>query len=79
MPFYSALAVLWCMRQYSKDTKDMALQRMIGTFIGAVYGLIVLLVIRFFENVNVMVVYCVCSLLIIPIIYGLSLLCECAL
>lgn len=69
MPFYSALAVLWCMRQYSKDTKDMALQRMIGTFIGAVYGLIVLLVISLFENVNVMVVYIVCSLLIIPIIY----------
>lgn len=74
MPFYSALAVLWCMRQYTKDTMDMAKQRIIGTFLGAAYGLAVLLVIRCFENVNVMAVYCVCSLMIIPIIYTTVLL-----
>lgn len=74
MPFYSALAVLWCMRQYTKDTKDMAIQRIIGTFIGAAYGLAVLLVISCFESVNVMAVYCVCSLMIIPIIYTTVLL-----
>lgn len=69
MPFYSALAVLWCMRQYTKDTKDMAVQRIIGTFIGAAYGLAVLLIIRGFDSIDVMAVYCVCSLMIIPIIY----------
>lgn len=74
MPFYSALAVLWCMRQYTKDTMDMAKQRIIGTFLGAAYGLAILLVIRCFENVNVMAVYCVCSLMIIPIIYTTVLL-----
>ena len=74
MPFYSALAVLWCMRQYTKDTMDMAKQRIIGTFLGAAYGLAVLLVIRCFESVNVMAVYCACSLMIIPIIYTTVLL-----
>ena len=74
IPFYSALAALWCMRQYTKDTKDMALQRIIGTFIGAAYGLAVLLVIRCFENVNIMAVYFVCSFMIIPVIYTTVLL-----
>lgn len=74
MPFYSALAVLWCMRRYTKDTMDMAKQRIIGTFLGAAYGLAVLLVIRCFESVNVMAVYCVCSLMIIPLIYTTVLL-----
>lgn len=69
MPFYSALAVLWCMRAYNSETKDMAIQRIIGTFIGAVYGLIVLLVIKTFESINIIAVYSICSLMIIPIIY----------
>ncbi len=74
MPFYSALAVLWCMRQYTRESVNMAVQRTIGTFIGAAYGLAVLLGIQCFEHVNVMAVYCICSLMIIPIIYTTVLL-----
>jgi len=69
MPFYSALAVLWCMRQYTKDTWEMAYQRVIGTFTGGFYGLAVLLCIRAAGTVNTMIVYSICALMIIPIIY----------
>lgn len=52
MPFYSALAVLWCMRQYTRESVNMAVQRTIGTFIGAAYGLAVLLGIQCFEQIG---------------------------
>lgn len=45
--FYSQLAVLWCMQEYKKDTIAKAKQRILGTIIGAVYGLIVLLIASF--------------------------------
>lgn len=41
--FYSQLAALWCIQTYRQDTKKNALQRMVGTAIGAVYGLFFLL------------------------------------
>lgn len=41
--FYSQLAALWCIQTYRNDTKKNALQRMVGTAIGAVYGLLFLL------------------------------------
>lgn len=41
--FYSQLAVLWCIRDYVSETKKYAIQRTIGTVIGAVYGLIVII------------------------------------
>ena len=34
-PFYSALAVLWCIQNQTKNTLGNAVQRTIGTFIGA--------------------------------------------
>ena len=34
-PFYTALSVLWCMQPYSSNAKANAIQRTIGTFIGA--------------------------------------------
>lgn len=37
--FYSQLAVLWCVRDYVSETKKFAVQRTIGTVIGAMYGL----------------------------------------
>ena len=38
IPFYSALAALWCLQPYSNSTKNNAGQRSIGTFTGAAYG-----------------------------------------
>ncbi len=42
IPFYTALSVLWCIRPYKGDTMTMAMQRTIGTFIGGMAGLLVL-------------------------------------
>lgn len=42
--FFSQLAALWCMQGYVANTKKNAAQRFIGTGVGAVYGLIFLLV-----------------------------------
>lgn len=47
--FYSQLAVLWCIRDYVSETKAFAFQRTIGTVIGAIYGLIVLVGSRFYS------------------------------
>lgn len=41
--FYSMLAALWCIQVYVSDSKANAKQRFIGTCVGAVYGLIYLL------------------------------------
>ena len=42
-PFYSALAVLWCIQSQTKDSVRNAWQRTVGTAIGAIYGLFLLL------------------------------------
>lgn len=41
--FYSQLAALWCIQMYTATTFKNAYQRMIGTVIGALYGLVFLL------------------------------------
>lgn len=41
--FYSMLAALWCIQVYVSNTKKNALQRFLGTVIGALYGLTYLL------------------------------------
>lgn len=41
--FYSQLAVLWCIQDYVSETKSRAKQRAIGTMIGAIWGLIIIL------------------------------------
>lgn len=43
-PFYSAIAVLQCMQPYKDSTAKMAKQRAIGTFIGAFWGLVVIMI-----------------------------------
>ena len=42
--FYSLLAALWCIQVYVENTKKNAIQRFIGTVVGAAYGLFYLLV-----------------------------------
>lgn len=41
--FYSQLSALWCIQAYRGNTIGNAIQRLSGTVIGAVYGLVVLL------------------------------------
>lgn len=43
IPFYSALAVLQCMQPYHENTLAVAKRRTIGTFMGAFWGLIIIL------------------------------------
>jgi hydroxymethylpyrimidine pyrophosphatase-like HAD family hydrolase len=70
--FYSQLSALWCMQDYASDTKKNAIQRTEGTFIGALYGLIVLVM---FNSVSLDGYLAVCAraltvaAFIVPIIY----------
>ncbi|MCH4167805.1 MAG: HAD hydrolase family protein [Streptococcaceae bacterium] len=74
-PFYTALSVLWCMRAYDNESYGMALQRVIGTFIGGFYGLImILLEFQFFKTEPDYIRFIVISLFIIPVIYTTILL-----
>lgn len=70
MPFYSMLAVLWCIQPYTNKTLAMALQRTIGTIIGAIYGLITILleiyILPVYDNIFG---YVINSLMIIPVLY----------
>lgn len=44
IPFYSALAVLQCMQPYKDSTLQMAKKRTTGTFVGAFWGLILIVI-----------------------------------
>ena len=69
-PFYSALAVLWCIQNKTENTLGNAIQRTIGTFIGAVYGLIYILIkLHFFDWGDSFIHYAIISVVLIPIIY----------
>ncbi|MGN0728731.1 HAD hydrolase family protein [Treponema sp.] len=48
--FYSQLSALWCIQSYVSTTKKNAVQRIIGTCLGAVFGLFVLLLTGFFKS-----------------------------
>jgi len=69
LPLYSALAAIWCMQPNFETTKSNAGQRMIGSVIGAVYGFIFIIAVRFLGLGNTLVVDLLASLMIIPVIY----------
>ena len=69
IPFYGALAALWCIQPYNDTTKNNAVQRSVGTLIGAVYGLAFLLLFRLIGVTEPMIVYISASAVIIPVIY----------
>lgn len=69
-PFYSALAVLWCIQNRTNNTIGNALQRTIGTFIGASYGLLYILLRQSIPILNDdLIHYFIISAALIPIIY----------
>ena len=69
IPFYSALAALWCLQPYSYSTKKNAGQRTIGTLTGAAFGLVFIVVLRAVGLTTPIVVYLFASAVIIPVIY----------
>lgn len=72
--FYSQLAVLWCMQEYKKDTIAKAKQRILGTIIGAIYGLIVLLIASALDtksSITVSIIWAgILALFIVVILYN---------
>lgn len=75
MPFYSMLAVLWCIQPYRESTLKMALQRTVGTLIGALYGLItIILEIYIVPVYDTPIGYLLIAVMIIPVIYTTVLL-----
>lgn len=70
IPFYSMLAVLWCIQPYIDKTLTMALQRTVGTLIGAAYGLITIVleifVLRIYDQP---LGFLIVAVMIIPVIY----------
>ena len=57
IPFYSALAALWCLQPYSNSTKNNAGQRSTGTFIGVAFGLAFIVLLRFSGLSEPIIVY----------------------
>ena len=57
IPFYSALAALWCMQPYPDTTKNNAWQRSFGTLTGAAYGLVFILLMLLFSVTVPIAVY----------------------
>ncbi len=69
-PFYSALAVLWCIQNQTRNTLGNAIQRTIGTAVGALYGLVYILVkMKLWNPGDSFWHYLAISILIIPILY----------
>ncbi len=70
--FYSQLSALWCMQDYISETKGKAQQRTVGTIIGAIFGLFVLLLFGYVpisEDLYSFVNAAVISLSVVFIIY----------
>lgn len=75
IPFYSMLAVLWCIQPYTDRTLKMAVQRITGTLTGAMFGLItIVLEIYVIPIYNTLLGYAVVALMIIPVIYSTVLM-----
>ena len=69
-PFYSALAVLWCIQSRIRDSLSNALQRVIGTAVGAVFGTAFILITLYISDFGYGPVhYLLLSAFIIPVIY----------
>lgn len=75
IPFYSMLAVLWCIQPYTDKTLKMAVQRITGTLTGALFGLItIVLEIYVIPIYNTLLGYAVVAFMIIPVIYSTVLM-----
>ena len=74
IPFYSILAVLWCIQPYTISTLAMAKQRTIGTLLGAAYGLVFLLFFRAVGCGSKAVIHLTACAMLVPILYTTVLL-----
>lgn len=74
--FYSLLSALWCIQMYRANTKKNAVQRFSGTVIGALYGLLFLLIQRKLagENHAFFIQAILVSILVVLVLYTTVLL-----
>lgn len=70
IPFYSAIAAILCMQPDVSDSINIALTRTVGTLIGGILGIGVLLIFHYnLPSEMLLLKYFIVSLLIIPLIY----------
>ncbi|MEG2354138.1 MAG: FUSC family protein [Clostridium sp.] len=70
IPFYSAIAAILCMQPQVSNSLKVAKNRIMGTIIGGVFGMVILLVERsFIPNTMPILQYLLISFSIIPLIY----------
>lgn len=77
MPFYSVIAALQCLQQYTHSMHQVARRRVVGTFVGAAWGLLTLLIaLHIRENTvpDEMLHYLIVSLITVMVIYSTVLL-----
>lgn len=70
MPFYSAIAAVLCMQPYVSNSRTVARNRVIGTFIGGIAGMLVMLFeSRFIPAQFPILKYLLIAFMLIPLIY----------
>ncbi|MFI3213152.1 MAG: aromatic acid exporter family protein, partial [Eubacteriales bacterium] len=70
IPFYSAIAAIQCIQPYAKSSKKVSLNRAFGTFNGALFGMITILLDMYcFTNMGEFEYFALVSLMIIPVMY----------
>nr|WP_319487658.1 HAD-IIB family hydrolase [uncultured Caproiciproducens sp.] len=70
IPFYSAIAAVLCMQPYVSNSRKVAFNRIIGTFIGGISGMLIMMVEkRFIPSEAPILKYLLISAAIIPLIY----------
>ncbi|MDD3413589.1 MAG: HAD hydrolase family protein [Lachnospiraceae bacterium] len=67
IPFYSAIAAILCMQPYVGHSGKVAKNRVIGTLIGAIYGLVVLLLCHYLDFSEFTILILI-SIFVIPVI-----------
>lgn len=70
LPFYSAISALWCMQPNHETTRNNAGQRTFGTFVGALFGFVFMVLVRLTGLEAPLLVYILAALMIVPVIYA---------
>ena len=77
MPFYSAIAALQCIQQYTRSMRPVERRRIVGTLVGAAWGLVTILIaLRIRENTipDELLHYVIVALITALVIYSTVLL-----
>ncbi len=70
IPFYSAIGAIQCIQPYKESSRKVMWNRVFGTFNGAFYGLITILIDMYFiQQTNQLQYFLLVSLMIIPLMY----------